>query len=172
MKFIHLFTPLSKRACLLALSCSLGLVSCDSSSSSSDSTTAVSESSSEGVDPQLQSFVDNFVEDMNERGIFRDISGLSVSFAELDDGIAGICIPSQGTVIISPIFRDSTNNLEELIYHELGHCVLGMEHRDDSIMQDRGFIGINAATINEFFSPEFFDEFDVNTSSTREIKFF
>lgn len=165
---------ITKKSYLLLLSSVICLVSCDDSDSDtvSDSVSIPDDSGSEGIDSRLQPFVNNFVADMNERGITRDISGLSVSFSSLDSGVAGICSPSEGRVVISPIFINDSRNLEELIYHELGHCVLGMEHRSNSIMQSSGFVGLSEVSINEFFNEEFFFEFDVNTSSVIEVKYF
>jgi len=169
---------------LIKLSLLLSFTSCDSGDSSSSNNTQIEVEGvdptagearrvPEFVDPALEVHLNRFLDEMEAREIPFDVTGLTLRFAEQDENIAGICIPSLGQVEVDFFFLFDDTNLEELVFHELGHCILGMEHRDNSIMKEDGaFIGVNAATLDEFFTPELFFEIDVNTSSVPEIRFF
>jgi|GEM_PF-4276741 len=134
------------------LSCG-GSDSSSLSDSDSDSSELV-----DGVDPFLEPFIDDFVAEAAARSISVDVSEITMVFVEQDPGIAGVCFLGQGRVEIDPFFRTNTGDLRELVFHELGHCVLAMDHRPDSIMQAVDFIGITDELLDEFFSEEFFGE--------------
>lgn len=106
-----------------------------------------SETTQEGfIDPEFQSYIDKFVAEAALRGDTIDIiqSGLSVIFE--DDGTttdyAGVCRNRFGSSsneigIEKGFWEDSNESTREwLIFHELGHCVLGRDH--DNSKYDNG----------------------------------
>jgi len=106
-----------------------------------------SETTQEGfIDPEFQSYIDKFLAEAALRGDTIDIieSGLSVIFE--DDGsttdYAGVCRnrfgSSSNEIGIDKGFWDESNESvrEWVIYHELGHCVLGRDH--DNTKFDNG----------------------------------
>ena len=129
-----------------------------------------------GLDPDFISIIDGFIAQAAERNINLqdEIAGLRMVYAFQPDGIAGVCFVGQNMIEIDPSFRSGTSRLflEELIYHELGHCVLGMEHRGGgdngqnfpSIMQAVDFVSSNGvltdALLDEFFQENLFGELD------------
>jgi hypothetical protein len=93
------------------------------------------------VPDNLQSYVDEFINEAAERGIELTIDDLIILFEEdLEvNGVtaAGLC--QTGGRKHSPTIKIDTTSLnwtlnlstkEQLIFHELGHCVLGRPHND------------------------------------------
>ncbi len=91
------------------------------------------------VDNGLQSYFNSFENEARMRGQEIDLSeyNLTASIEEIhEDGVAGTCsfgsnIPN--TIVIDRQFwiNSSPNRREMVVFHELGHCVLGQGHRDD-----------------------------------------
>ena len=97
---------------------------------------------------QMRVFVDRFDWEAEKRGVFLDLSELSFEFEHPIDGgtrqkpIVGSCSRSEGLKLIK---IDTLNSLwrlsgylgrEEIIFHELGHCLLNREHIDDKFSSD------------------------------------
>lgn len=97
---------------------------------------------------QIQPFVDQFVWEAEKRGVDLDVSKLSFEFETGIDGgsaqnsIVGICTRSDNLHLIK---IDTLNSLwllsgdlgkEEIVFHELGHCLLGRFHRDEKFISD------------------------------------
>jgi Zn-dependent peptidase ImmA (M78 family) len=56
-------------------------------------------------------------------------------FAEIDESIAGYCVPQFGILINSNRWNDlEPLQRKELVFHEFGHCVLGFEHTEIGLM--------------------------------------
>lgn len=56
-------------------------------------------------------------------------------FAKLEDDIAGYCIPGFGILVNETRWEKfGPYQKKELIYHELGHCVLGLTHKEPGLM--------------------------------------
>lgn len=108
----------------------------------------------------IQPHVDRFVYEAEKRGLNPGISNLSVEFeinilpGDDQRNIVGSCSRSSNLDLVK---IDTLNSLwllsgnlgrEEIIFHELGHCLLGREHREDklasgdyaSIMRSRGLL--------------------------------
>ena len=118
------------------------LSSCDSSSSSASSSSA-SEISGLGIDPDFQTTVDRFEEEVAIRGIAVNLNGLDIQYGDTD-GAFGLCYPSTKNIVLNRFLQNSSDDLRnEIILHELGHCVLGRDHSDDptSIMHATVIIG-------------------------------
>lgn len=92
--------------------------------------------------PELQTYVKEFIADAKARGIELSDDNLTIDFkghlSNTHDGLVtiGMCLPflfSKREVFIDPNHWAFASPIERkvLIYHELGHCLLGLEHRDD-----------------------------------------
>lgn len=56
-------------------------------------------------------------------------------FARLEDKVAGYCIPGFGILINENRWHSmSLMEKRELMFHELGHCTLGLEHTESGLM--------------------------------------
>jgi len=83
------------------------------------------------IDSNLQKYVTKFEEEIGVK-----VSRVDVVFADLDNKTAGLCMHG---VIKSKIMIDIKywNEIreaqrEEILYHELGHCVLHLRHNTDT----------------------------------------
>lgn len=95
---------------------------------------------------QMQPFVDQFIWEAEKRGMVLDVSKLSFEYESGIDGgtpntsIAGICHRSDKLHLVK---IDTLNSLwllsgdlghEEIIFHELGHCLLDRPHKDEKFL--------------------------------------
>jgi len=56
-------------------------------------------------------------------------------FAKIENNVAGYCIPTFGILINEERWASmGPYQKKELIFHELGHCVLGLEHKEPGLM--------------------------------------
>ena len=90
------------------------------------------------IEPELVIYLDRFKQEIAQP-ITADF--VSISFGELTYPILGRCmrgIYPYSYVKIDKISWDkmNENGKEELVYHELGHCVLGLLHEDEMIQAD------------------------------------
>ncbi len=91
------------------------------------------------VDAQLISFFESFESEANLRGrnISLDNFRLSGYLVNLDNDVVGQCATlsnGEGQVRVDQIYWNRASPLERelLIFHELGHCILGRSHDDTS----------------------------------------
>ena len=90
------------------------------------------------VDNQLQRFVSTFESEAAARGIFIDVDdlGVRVEFADIDEtNVLGVCYYHSHAPGRIEIDRSSWNRLSTLyrefvVFHELGHCILGRGHTE------------------------------------------
>jgi len=95
------------------------------------------ESSYQDVDKALWSYFTLFENEALSRGIDIDLNGLGIS-GEIttisQEDVAGICHSGQHNahITIDQNFWNSAGDLyrEYVVFHELGHCVLGRGHRE------------------------------------------
>lgn len=87
------------------------------------------------VDPELASFVEDFLADARAFGVgeghWHEVS--SVGFADLGDlSLAGMCYTKSRKVEIASVHWPYQGPCvrRALLYHELGHCVLDLEHSE------------------------------------------
>ena len=89
------------------------------------------------VPPEFQPYVDTFIKEAANRGHSITITNLIMQYdTTSEDSLCGSCNsvssnPSiQKIININPNFLCWDNNveLETLIFHELGHCILGRNH--------------------------------------------
>ena len=100
------------------------------------------------IPKSVQPHVDRFINEAEKRGISLDVSRLSIEFdsdINISTGndqqtVVGSCSQSGNLDLVK---IDTLNSLwllsgtlgrEEIIFHELGHCLLGRQHRDDKLL--------------------------------------
>jgi|GEM_PF-6063841 hypothetical protein len=107
-------------------------------------------------------FVEEYIQNLHRFGLDRYIGKVretEIQFADLDEGTAGVCYYLINRVEIDRRFWEKAKlyHKDELIMHELGHCVLNYEHdAPPSIMQAAKFLGISYVInyqkyVNEYF---------------------
>ena len=90
------------------------------------------------VDEELQTFVSTFEMEAASRGFDLDVEALGIKVELVDIGqnnVAGACYyqdNNPGRIEIDAPFYDRMSNLQRefVVFHELGHCVLGREHSE------------------------------------------
>lgn len=153
MKFFFMILPLVL----------LGFSSCDNDSSSSSSITQGS------IDPRFQPFVNEFISEASQRGVSLNsnrLFSLVVKFGALDANTLGTCTSGGNTNEITINNQIADNQIRWVVIHELGHCLLRMEHRNDvlsimnSVLRQRQLDAWSSkAAFDEFFQPRFFEAF-------------
>lgn len=142
---------------------------------------AVQTRSYQNVDPELWTFFERFEKEAALRGVRIDLnqSRISGEIAGLGgDRVAGQCtyhsaIPNHITIDDS-FWEDATDLVKEMvIFHELGHCELGRDHRETqsrnglclSIMRsgadgcrDNYRMITRSDYLDELFDTQFFDQ--------------
>lgn len=78
-------------------------------------------------------YVYQFVKDSQGLVTYRDLINLDMSFADFDDNKAGTCYQGASNQVIKinrQWWKEHKNKRQrlELIYHELGHCILDRRH--------------------------------------------
>ncbi len=92
-----------------------------------------------GVDQPLWSYFESFEEEGARRGLSIDLesSQITAKIDQIDeDNVAGLCsygYASPGNITIDQAFWNRSNNLsrEMILFHELGHCFLKRDHKED-----------------------------------------
>lgn len=126
--------------------------------------------------PEFRPFVSSFEQEAAKRGITFDFeeSGLEILLGPTRvDNAAGVC-RGDGSIEIEANLWDNYSNAgkEQLIFHELGHCVLGRPHRNvvldngewGSIMrgspipENRGVAVNYSGRRKQYYIDELFDE--------------
>lgn len=92
----------------------------------------------QGVDPEFKLYVKNF-----EDSFGRSIGDVSIGFGALPSDRAGICTKFDDgfrQVTINPTIWGEIDDFARfnLIFHELGHCVLDRKHDDTMIEHSTG----------------------------------
>lgn len=92
------------------------------------------------VPEELEPYVDNFFSEAEARGIILSRDNLIVEFGDIkEDFICGNCnnvstnTRIQKVITVDNVLKCWRNEqqLEALIFHEMGHCILGRPHNDD-----------------------------------------
>ena|SRR5438105_1597512 len=81
-------------------------------------------------------YVNRFIQAGQSVGVDVDMTAISITFLEeLPHDAAGICHMATKTVVILEPYWNSINDSEKetLIFHELGHCVLGRQHENNAL---------------------------------------
>ena len=161
MKLLFSLIP----TCFISL---LLLGSCDSDSSSSNIDIS-NVDPTQRIHPQLQPYLNQFIQEAIDRGVplnTNRMDNLIMRFEDLPAGTLGTCGTGNGLneIIISNTI--SSTQYKWVAIHELGHCILRMLHRDDtlSIMNSTSRqsrlnqIGDQAA-FDEFFQERFYEAY-------------
>jgi hypothetical protein len=71
------------------------------------------------------------------------VAGTTVEFETLEDDAVGVCDMSDNEIKIDPEYWYNADDYEkeELIYHELGHCVFNLEHNEDLVQMPNMPVG-------------------------------
>jgi hypothetical protein len=89
------------------------------------------------VPSELQPFIDSFIKEAANRGHVITITNLIIKYdTTSEDSLCGSCnslalnTSVQKIITITPNQQcwDNNTELETLIFHELGHCILGRQH--------------------------------------------
>ena len=85
----------------------------------------------------FEPYVDAFVAEGAVRGVSVDMYGIDIKLVDtLPENTLGICNHYTGHISLLKSFWELfPNEREELIFHELGHCVLGLGHSESGIMR-------------------------------------
>lgn len=84
---------------------------------------------------EFKPYVDSFLEEARIRGKDVNVNEVNFYLADIEDeNVGGLCNYRKEEIIIN---RDSWKTAREidkelLVYHELGHCVLGRNHRNET----------------------------------------
>lgn len=72
--------------------------------------------------------------------VFGDLSG--VTDVAHDGRLLGFCTPAEGRVVLDGNYWETMDDAgrEALVFHELGHCELGQEHREGYEVRERSDI--------------------------------
>ncbi len=101
------------------------------------------------IDPAFQEYVDRFVTEADLRNVKIDISKLKVTYGDTLKYYCGYGLTND-VVIRSYCWENSSDiNKEILLFHELGHAILGRMH-DNTILPNGDFTTIMAP--NGFYS--------------------
>jgi len=92
------------------------------------------------VDPVIQPYLDDFVAEgeLRQYNPAFPVRELSILLEPIDGAAVGQCQRYDGgtrTVVIDRAYwmRSNTTQREFLVFHELGHCILGRNHLDDAL---------------------------------------
>lgn len=105
--------------------------------------------------PEFEKYVTKFEQEFNV-----DTFNIPIHFKKLDGAEVGMCYLFQfkywRSIAISKEFWDDASDTEKelLIYHELGHCVMELEH--DNTLYNIGLYNIHNSIMNEYIIPEVF----------------
>jgi hypothetical protein len=169
---------LSKKNACLSLFVFFLLYSCGSNPKSPKPPTNDDKKSYAGVDKRLWPLFDNFEKEGNSRNKNINLRATNITAViQKIQGHIGMCdtIKNHSKHIIIDIDfwnRSSDLSRELIVFHELGHCILGRGHRDDansnhhcnSIMRsgntpcfDNYKKATRATYLNELFAPQNLD---------------
>lgn len=96
------------------------------------------------IDKQLRPYVNQFLKYCHQYE--RDCSSIAdfkIEFDSLADvkvffpGVVGICTPADKTILINTEYfnEEGFARREQLVFHELGHCILKLDHTDPDTIQ-------------------------------------
>ena len=112
------------------------------------------------IDSEFVPYVNRFVEYTRENGLNVSTKGLILERKVLDRQTLGVCYLGQKTVYINSLYwgRHMTvypYSKEQLIFHELAHCLLKRGHKENSMPSSVGDIP-SSIMYPTFFSSHFY----------------
>ncbi len=112
--------------------------------------------------PEIEPYLLSFQDDARTHGVLITFHGIDVKFGNLPAPTVGICYPGQLRVVVDERVWDTYDSYrrEVVIYHELGHCLLGKGHVDPStpaimnpmLMLSSYYAAHRIELLNEFFN--------------------
>lgn len=89
------------------------------------------------IPQEFAPYYESFLLEARNRGVNLYVDDLEITFHALPDPTVGRCTKGSATpvVVIDPTAWQSftTSDREELIFHELGHCLLNRDHIDGTV---------------------------------------
>ena len=93
------------------------------------------------VHEDFQALIDSFLVEAAKRGMYLEIDNLILEYDDLPISFCGKCNSLASSNSTQKIIGINANNrcweqpseLEALIFHELGHCILGRSHATDTL---------------------------------------
>lgn len=136
------------------------------------------------IPASVQPYIDQFIREAEKRGLTLDISDLSVELgrdlnipADNDQQtVVGSCSRSENLDLIK---IDTLNSLwllsgplgrEEIMFHELGHCLLGRQHRDDRLLSGDYASIMRAAGLLQYGDLDRYSALFLNPTGTKAHK--
>ncbi len=91
----------------------------------------------DNIPSEFQKYVDSFIAEGAKRGLKLHSDNLTVKFNPNENGASQCTNLGTQEILINKPFWNSFNELEResLIFHELGHCILGLNH-DNCLLLD------------------------------------
>jgi hypothetical protein len=115
------------------------------------------------VQPEVQEYVSRFEQAAASEGVHVDSSALIITLQDtgFSNNEQGICYFDRVTVTLNKKFWATAMDADKelLVFHELGHCLLGRQHiKAQSIMQaslpmTSMFMDYKASYVHELFHP-------------------
>ncbi len=90
------------------------------------------------IDPELAPHLEVFKAEAQQRGIPMNINNLIMKFTKKFDKTETLAQCQYGlvpTIVVGLEFwrYSDLKTREQVVFHELGHCILGRDHLDDSV---------------------------------------
>ncbi len=117
------------------------------------------------VDKTLEPFIENFIKEAAERGLVIPKENLIAISTKVDlaDKVCGLCTQTRGNTQKQRTVQINTNekcwqdqpsqNREALVFHELGHCLLGRINHKNDLFADGSPKSIMVANNLELYNP-------------------
>lgn len=87
------------------------------------------------TDEEFLPYIDEFLVEAKQRGLTLEdeIAKVNIGFSSLDHDRAGQCNRWKSEILINRDYWERVDEIEKrrLIFHELGHCVLDRDHRNE-----------------------------------------
>lgn len=121
------------------------------------------------LEPTVQEHLSSYFEDkLIHTGHNIAYHDIAITFEPLRGNEIGVCEYWAGsrnlrTIKLDPSwwFNASYSMREQLVYHEMGHCDLGLDHNSDGIMRDINLGESHYVYHRESLVRELFDSFDI-----------
>lgn len=101
---------------------------------------------------EFQSYVDSFKEEAKTRGHNIDANSINFYLADIEnENVGGLCNQRKEEIVIDRDNWEIASEIEKelLVYHELGHCILGRAHRNET-SENGDCLSIMDGTENNF----------------------
>lgn len=125
------------------------------------------------INPELEPYVTSFQQEGIKRGKYVSTEKLNIDFADIQSSkpnVVGLCYLISGKVEIDINWWLIASNAEKenLVYHELGHCLLNRDHCEapsnsswyaisimyPSVLYDAYYAGSREELVDELFNPD------------------